>query len=173
MSNKTSSLLDQFLLFRMQEGNISSTTLVFTFFCDVVTQHGGEIWMGSIIRALAPLGINERLTRTSVFRLVQDSEMRLETLPEPRRVADIIGSIPFMSEYPETDRLLELVSDLAARVPCRRLHFQKDPGFLIHHIPKPEHVLELVRPLNIAKDEVPYSDSNHCQQYDGSDPRKA
>jgi len=63
--------LDRFLLKRMHEGNISSTTLVFTFFCDVVTQHGGEIWMGSIIHALAPLGINERLTRTAVFRLVQ------------------------------------------------------------------------------------------------------
>ena len=56
----------------MQEGNISSTAVVFTFFCDVVTQHGGEIWLGSVIQALAPLGINERLTRTAVFRLVQD-----------------------------------------------------------------------------------------------------
>lgn len=75
--------LDRFLLQRMQEGNISSTALVFTFFCDVVTQHGGEIWMGSIIRALAPLGINERLTRTSVFRLVQDGW--LESRKQGRR----------------------------------------------------------------------------------------
>lgn len=64
--------LEHFLLERMQNGNISSTPLVFTFFCDVVTQHGGEIWLGSIVRALAPLGINERLTRTAVFRLAQD-----------------------------------------------------------------------------------------------------
>jgi len=64
--------LDHFLQKRMQEGNISSTALVFTFFCDVVTQHGGNIWLGSVIQALAPLGINERLTRTAVFRLVQD-----------------------------------------------------------------------------------------------------
>ena len=56
----------------MQQGNISSTPLVFSFFCDVVTQHGGEIWLGSIVKALAPLGINERLTRTAVFRLTQD-----------------------------------------------------------------------------------------------------
>jgi len=64
--------LDHFMQRRMQEGNISSTALVFTFFCDVVTQHGEEIWLGSVIQALAPLGINERLTRTAVFRLVQD-----------------------------------------------------------------------------------------------------
>jgi len=67
----------------MQQGNISSTALVFTFFCDVVTQHGGEIWLGSVIRALAPLGINERLTRTAVFRLVQDGW--LESRKQGRR----------------------------------------------------------------------------------------
>lgn len=75
--------LDRFLLQRMQEGNISSTPLVFTFFCDVVTQHGGEIWLGSIIRALDPLGVNERRIRTSVFRLVQDDW--LESRKQGRR----------------------------------------------------------------------------------------
>lgn len=57
---------------RLQTARISSTTLVFTFFCDVVTRHGGEIWLGNVIQALAPLGINERSVRTSVFRLVKD-----------------------------------------------------------------------------------------------------
>ena len=75
--------IDRFLLQRMQEGSISSTALVFTFFCDVVTQHGGEIWLGSIIQTLAPLGINERLTRTSMFRLVQDGW--LESRKQGRR----------------------------------------------------------------------------------------
>jgi phenylacetic acid degradation operon negative regulatory protein len=75
--------LDDFLLQRMRDGKISSTALVVTFFCDVVTQHGGEIWLGNIIRALAPLGINERLTRTSVFRLVQDDW--LESRKQGRR----------------------------------------------------------------------------------------
>jgi phenylacetic acid degradation operon negative regulatory protein len=75
--------LDNFLLQRMRDGNISSTALVVTFFCDVVTQHGGEIWLGSIIRALTPLGINERLTRTSVYRLVQDGW--LESRKQGRR----------------------------------------------------------------------------------------
>jgi len=79
----TSHPLDDFLLQRMRDGSISSTALVVTFFCDVVTQHGGEIWLGNIIRALAPLGINERLTRTTVFRLVQDDW--LESRKQGRR----------------------------------------------------------------------------------------
>ena len=72
MAEKAIHPLESFLQQRMQDGNIRSTALLITFFCDVVTQHGGEIWLGSIIHALSPLGINERLTRTSVFRLVQD-----------------------------------------------------------------------------------------------------
>ena len=83
MNRSTSNPLDNFLQTRMRDGNISSTTLVFTFFCDVKTQHGGEIWLGSIIHALAPLGINERLTRTAVFRLVQDGW--LESRKQGRR----------------------------------------------------------------------------------------
>ncbi len=83
MNTKANSTVDRFLQQRMREGNISSTTLVFTFFCDVVTQHGGEIWLGSVIHALAPLGFNERLTRTAVFRLVQDG--LLESRKQGRR----------------------------------------------------------------------------------------
>jgi len=56
----------------MARGQISSTSLIFTVFCDALTQHGGEIWLGSLITALGPLGLNDRLVRTAVFRLQQD-----------------------------------------------------------------------------------------------------
>jgi len=62
----------KFLSGRMAQGSISSTSLLITLFCDAVTRHGGEIWLGSLIRSLAPLGISERLVRTAVFRLVKD-----------------------------------------------------------------------------------------------------
>ncbi len=62
----------KFLSVRMAQGNISSTSLLITLFCDAVTRHGGEIWLGSLIRSLSPLGVSERLVRTAVFRLVQD-----------------------------------------------------------------------------------------------------
>ena len=49
-----------------------ATSLIITVFGDVVSEHGGTIWLGSLVRALAPLGVDERLVRTSVFRLVKD-----------------------------------------------------------------------------------------------------
>ena len=47
-------------------------SLVITFFGDIVSQHGHTIWLGNLIPAMAHFGINERLVRTSVFRLVQE-----------------------------------------------------------------------------------------------------
>lgn len=55
-----------------KEQSLSGTSIIITVFGDCVSQHGGSIWLGSLIRALAPLGFNERLVRTSVFRLVND-----------------------------------------------------------------------------------------------------
>ena len=46
-------------------------SMVITFFGDVASQHGQTVWLGSLIATMAKLGINERLVRTSVFRLVQ------------------------------------------------------------------------------------------------------
>jgi phenylacetic acid degradation operon negative regulatory protein len=61
-----------FLTWRMKQGKVSSTSLIITIFGDAISQHGEEIWLGSLINLLAPLGISERLARTAVFRLVQD-----------------------------------------------------------------------------------------------------
>ena len=48
-------------------------SLLMTLFGDTVVSHGTEIWLGSLVRLLEPLGISERLVRTSVFRLAQDN----------------------------------------------------------------------------------------------------
>jgi phenylacetic acid degradation operon negative regulatory protein len=45
-------------------------TLLTTIFGDSVEAHGGTIWLGSLIELVDPLGINERLVRTSIHRLV-------------------------------------------------------------------------------------------------------
>lgn len=52
--------------------SLRGTSLVITVFGDSISPHGGSIWLGSLIRAMEPLGINERLVRTSVYRLVQE-----------------------------------------------------------------------------------------------------
>ncbi|MET0980592.1 MAG: phenylacetic acid degradation operon negative regulatory protein PaaX [Telluria sp.] len=49
-----------------------SKSLVMTVMGDTIAAHGGAIWLGSLIELLAPLGVADRLVRTSVFRLVQE-----------------------------------------------------------------------------------------------------
>ena len=57
---------------------IRTTSLIITLFGDVVSQHGGTIWLGSLVEALAPFGISDRLVRTSVFRLVREGWLEAE-----------------------------------------------------------------------------------------------
>lgn len=56
----------------------SAQSLIVTLFGDCVSQHRGSLWLGSLIRALGLFGINERLTRTSVYRLVQDDWLAVD-----------------------------------------------------------------------------------------------
>jgi phenylacetic acid degradation operon negative regulatory protein len=55
-----------------REPDASARSLLVTIFGDSVVPHGGEIWLGSLLRLVEPLGISERLVRTSVQRLVAD-----------------------------------------------------------------------------------------------------
>ncbi|HVO15421.1 MAG TPA: phenylacetic acid degradation operon negative regulatory protein PaaX [Alphaproteobacteria bacterium] len=47
-------------------------SLLLTIWGDAIAPHGGAVWLGSLIRLAAPLGLNERLVRTGVHRLVRD-----------------------------------------------------------------------------------------------------
>jgi phenylacetic acid degradation operon negative regulatory protein len=47
-------------------------SLVVTVWGDSIAPHGGAVWLAGLIGLLAPFGINERLVRTSVYRLAQD-----------------------------------------------------------------------------------------------------
>ena len=49
-----------------------SKSLVMTVIGDAIAPHGGRAWLGSLIALLAPLGVTDRLLRTSVFRLAQE-----------------------------------------------------------------------------------------------------
>lgn len=49
-----------------------SKSLVMTIFGDAIVPHGALAWTGSLIELLAPFGVNDRLLRTSVFRLAQE-----------------------------------------------------------------------------------------------------
>jgi len=52
-------------------------SLIVTIFGDAILPRGGAVWIGSLIRALADFGINERLVRTSVFRLTRDEWLKV------------------------------------------------------------------------------------------------
>ena len=58
------------------ETGISGSSMVVTVFGDAISQHGGWIWLGSLIDALAPFGYSEGLIRTSAFRLVQQDWLK-------------------------------------------------------------------------------------------------
>lgn len=47
-------------------------SLIVTIYGDSILPHGGTVWLGSLIRLVAPLGLNERMVRTAVFRLTRD-----------------------------------------------------------------------------------------------------
>ncbi len=47
-------------------------SLIISVFGDSLSQHGNSIWLGSLIKALAPFGLNSRQIRTAVFRLVKE-----------------------------------------------------------------------------------------------------
>jgi phenylacetic acid degradation operon negative regulatory protein len=57
-----------------------ATSLTISVFGDAVAPHGGRIWLGSLIRWLAPFGINPRAVRTAVQRLSQDSWFRTRSV---------------------------------------------------------------------------------------------
>ncbi len=50
---------------------LRAPSLVITVWGDALAPHGGAVLLPGLIRLLAPFGCNERLVRTSVFRLVR------------------------------------------------------------------------------------------------------
>jgi phenylacetic acid degradation operon negative regulatory protein len=61
-------LIDEF----RSRPTLRAGSLITTVFGDAIAPRGGTVWLGSLIRVMAGFGINERLVRTSVFRLARD-----------------------------------------------------------------------------------------------------
>ena len=62
-----------------QQRRRQAGSLIVTAFGDAVLPRGGRVWLGSLIRLLAPLEVNERLIRTAVFRLVREDWLCAES----------------------------------------------------------------------------------------------
>ncbi len=70
--------LDRFLSRQIKSDPPRAKSLCVSLLGDALGPHGGAIWLGDLIELLAPLGINERLLRTSVFRLVAQGWLQSE-----------------------------------------------------------------------------------------------
>ena len=62
-----------------QISRVKAGSLIISVFGDAVLPRGGRIWLGGLIRLLQPLDLNERLVRTTVFRLVKDEWLTTQT----------------------------------------------------------------------------------------------
>lgn len=51
-------------------------SLIVSVFGDALFPRGGGIWVGSLVKLLEPLALNERLVRTALFRLVKEDWLR-------------------------------------------------------------------------------------------------
>lgn len=111
-----------------QQRRVQAGSLIITVFGDTVLPHGGRIWLGSLIRLVAPLELNERLVRTTVFRLAREEWLRAEAVGRRsdyvlteaghRRFEEASRHI-YASQAPLWDRrwrLILLVGEVPARV---------------------------------------------------------
>jgi phenylacetic acid degradation operon negative regulatory protein len=68
--------IEQFL----EQRPVRANSLIITVYGDFIAPHGGTIWLGSLARLVEPLGLNERMVRTSVYRLSQEQWLASEQI---------------------------------------------------------------------------------------------
>ncbi|NMG44262.1 phenylacetic acid degradation operon negative regulatory protein PaaX [Aromatoleum toluvorans] len=72
--------LEQWINDYLAERRVRANSLIITVYGDFIAPHGGTVWLGSFIRLVEPLGLNERMVRTSVYRLSQDHWLESEQI---------------------------------------------------------------------------------------------
>ncbi len=109
-----------------QQARPRTGSLIISVWGDAIYPRGGRVWLGSLIQLLEPLGVSERLLRTSVFRLVQENWLATEThgrkadyfltVSGQRRIEEAASSIyaPVSPSWDHRWRLLQVVEPLTA-----------------------------------------------------------
>lgn len=110
-----------------QPSRIAAGSLIVSVLGDAVLPRGGVIWLGSLIGLMAELGLNERLVRTSVFRLVKEEWLQTEVVgrrsnylltPVGRRRFEEASAHIYAAHAPRWDhcwRLVSVVGELDVR----------------------------------------------------------
>jgi phenylacetic acid degradation operon negative regulatory protein len=111
-----------------QKNRIQAGSLITTVFGDAIMPRGGRVSLGSMIQLLQPLGVNERLVRTPVYRLVKEEWLQSEALgrktdymltPSGRRLFDAASRQIYATDIPGWDRrwrLILIVGELDGRL---------------------------------------------------------
>jgi phenylacetic acid degradation operon negative regulatory protein len=111
-----------------QKSRIQVGFLITTVFGDAILPRGGRVSLGSMIQLLQPLGVNERLVRTAVYRLVKEEWLQSEALgrktdymltPSGRLRFDEASRQIYAADIPGWDRrwrLILIVGDLDVRL---------------------------------------------------------
>ena len=77
MKNRSVTLwIDSFLA----ERKLRANSIIITVYGDSIAPHGGTVWLGSFIRLVESLGLNQRMVRTSVFRLAKEKWLVAEQI---------------------------------------------------------------------------------------------
>jgi phenylacetic acid degradation operon negative regulatory protein len=140
VSNPISDRIDAFC----RQRRVQASSLIVTIFGDAVLPRGGRVWLGSLIQLLEPMQLNERLVRTSVFRLVKEGWLSAETVgrranyalsPWGRRRFEEASSQIYAAHAPIWDkrwRMMLVVGELSTRQreQLRRTLFWKGFGLI-------------------------------------------
>jgi phenylacetic acid degradation operon negative regulatory protein len=73
---KKGNAVDEWVRRYLKDEDPRSKSLMISAFGDSIAPYADGIWLGEFITLLAPLGLNERLVRTSAFRLIEEGWLR-------------------------------------------------------------------------------------------------
>ena len=144
-----------------QKSRIQAGSLITTVFGDAILPRGGRVSLGSMIQLLQPLGVNERLVRTAVYRLVKEEWLQSEALgrktdymltPSGRLRFDEASRQIYAADIPGWDRRWRLILivgelDVRLREQLRRALFwhgfgETATGSFVHPTADLEKVME-------------------------------
>lgn len=144
-----------------QKSRVQAGSLITTIFGDAILPRGGRVSLGSMIHLLQPLGVNERLVRTAVYRLVKDEWLQSEALGRKtdymltasgRRRFDEASRQIYAADIPGWDRRWRLILvvgelDVRLREQLRRALFwhgfgETATGNFVHPTADLEKVME-------------------------------
>lgn len=70
--------LDTWIRDCLAQEDLRAKSVIATVFGDAIAPRGGRAWLKALVELMAPFGINERLVRTSVFRLTAEGWLEAE-----------------------------------------------------------------------------------------------